>query len=110
MTLAFLDTNLLVYAYSGDPRADVAYTLIRRPYAIGVQSLNEFANVAARKLHMPWNEITAASNRLAAQAHIVLSTELADHHLSLVLAERHQLSIFDSLLLAIALRANCDSF
>ncbi len=50
----FLDTNVLVYLTLGDkgqdPRSAVAMTLIEEDAVISVQVLNEFAQVARRKL------------------------------------------------------------
>ena len=46
----FLDSNVLVYAFTDDPRAAAAQALLERGCAIGVQGLNEFANIARRKL------------------------------------------------------------
>ena len=56
----FLDTNVLLYAsLQPDPRSEAARALLARRGVISIQVLNEFANVAARKLHRPWPEITA---------------------------------------------------
>jgi predicted nucleic acid-binding protein len=39
----FLDANILVYAFTQDPRASVAQDLLQRGGLISVQGLNEFA-------------------------------------------------------------------
>jgi predicted nucleic acid-binding protein len=46
----FLDSNVLVYAFTTDPRAARAQGLLARGCTISVQGLNEFTNVARRKL------------------------------------------------------------
>src|SRR5690242_10248439 len=46
----FLDSNVLVYAFTDDPRAAPAQMLLERGCTISVQCLNEFANVARRGL------------------------------------------------------------
>jgi len=56
----FLDSNVLVYAFTSDPRAVAAQGLLERGCATSVQGLNEFANVARRKLGMNWEEIREA--------------------------------------------------
>ena len=56
----FLDSNLLVYAFSTDGRAAKAQQLLERGCLINVQILNEFANVARRKLKMSWTELNDA--------------------------------------------------
>ena len=56
----FLDTNILVYAFTSDPRAQKAQELLARGCNAGVQGLNEFANVARRKLGMSCVELRDA--------------------------------------------------
>ena len=54
----FLNTNVLLYLLSADAaKADRAEELLTARGVISVQVLNEFANVASRKLDMPWPEI-----------------------------------------------------
>ncbi len=51
----FLDTNILVYATATDDRRSaVARSLLAKGGVINVQVLNEFTNVARRKLQRPW--------------------------------------------------------
>jgi predicted nucleic acid-binding protein len=58
---AFFDTNILVYAFAqNDPRADSAEALLAAGGVVNVQVLNEFANVAVRKLGMSWDEVAEA--------------------------------------------------
>ena len=46
----FLDTNIIVYAFSSnDPRSEKAETLLTAGGIISVQVLNEFVNVSRRK-------------------------------------------------------------
>ncbi len=56
----FLDTNVLVYAFSTDPRTKAAEQLLAKGCLVSLQGLNEFTNVARRKLGMEWNEIRDA--------------------------------------------------
>ncbi len=56
---AFLDSNILVYAaLQQDWRSETARELLAASGVISVQVLNEFANVARRKLRQPWPEVT----------------------------------------------------
>ncbi len=57
---AFLDTNLLVYAQTTDPKSEIARQAIVEGGIISVQVLNEFANVLRRKLGLGWDEIAEA--------------------------------------------------
>jgi predicted nucleic acid-binding protein len=57
----FVDTNVLLYAsLQPDARSEAARALLARRGTISVQVLNEFANVASRKLHRTWPEIVQA--------------------------------------------------
>ena len=103
----FLDTNVLVYAFEDSSKADIADELLSAPFIIGVQSLNEFTNVLTRKLKMSWPETLLAIGRVEALATTVRSTELQDFRAALSIGQRYQLSIYDALMLAIALRADC---
>jgi predicted nucleic acid-binding protein len=53
----FLDSSILVYAFTTDPRAAVAQVLLERGGIISVQGFNEFTSVARRKLGMTWEEV-----------------------------------------------------
>src|SRR5438874_4687010 len=105
----FLDSNILVYAFTDDPRAAAAQALLGRGCAISVQGLNEFANVARRKLGKSWQEIR---NDLAAIRTVcanILPIDVATHAAALRLAERHGFAFFDALMLASALEAGSDT-
>ena len=106
----FLDTNVLVYAFEDSSKADIADELLSAPFIIGVQSLNEFTNVLTRKLKMSWPETLLAIGRVEALATTVRSTELQDFRAALSIAQRYHLSIYDALMLAMALRAGCTTF
>jgi len=53
---SFVDSNVLIYAFTADPRAAAAQALLERGCVTSVQGLNEFTNVARRKLGMTWDE------------------------------------------------------
>lgn len=110
MTAAFLDSNILVYAYSDDARVLRARQLLGADYVLAVQTLNEFAHVARRKLQMSWESIGQASRNLGENAELVAPTLRVDHETSLDLARSYNLQLFHALMLAIALRAQCTTF
>jgi predicted nucleic acid-binding protein len=106
---SFFDTNVLIYLASGDPaRADRAEKLLAEGGAISVQVLNEIANVARRKMHMSWPEARSFLSiiRGLLSVHSV-TTEV--HEDGLTLAERYNLSVYDAMIAASALEANCDT-
>ncbi len=106
----FLDTNVLVYAFSSDPRSIAAQALLSRRCQTGVQSLNEFANVMRRKFALPWPRIHSALADIRAACVEIQPMDLATHTEALRIAQRHGYSIFDSLLIAAALTAGCSTF
>jgi predicted nucleic acid-binding protein len=105
---AFLDTNVLVYAFTTDRRAEVAKELLGRGCVTSVQGLNEFANVARRKLGMSWAELRDALTVIRTLCHAILPQDLAIHEQAIDIAERYGLSMFDSLMVASALRGGCE--
>jgi predicted nucleic acid-binding protein len=48
----FLDTSILVYTFSVDPKSAIAEAMLARGCVVGLQGLNEFASVARRNLKM----------------------------------------------------------
>lgn len=105
----FLDSNVLVYAFTNDRRAVVAQALLQRGPLVSVQGLNEFANVARRKLGMDWQELREALAALRTLCPSVLDVDLAVHDEALRVAERYGVSFFDALVIAAALRADADT-
>ncbi|MFP4195047.1 MAG: PIN domain-containing protein [Desulfobacterales bacterium] len=104
----FIDTNILLYLLSEDTdKADRAEEIVRAGGRISVQVLNEFTNVARRKLSMSWEEIneTLKLLRLACPTDPLT---LETHERGLLVAERYRLSIYDSMVIAAALIGNCE--
>ena len=103
----FFDTNILVYLISGEARkARVSNELIVEGGVISVQVLNEFVSVARRKYRLTWRDIGVVLATAKASCRIVpLSLEI--HELGLKLAERHQFSPYDSMIVAAAELAGC---
>lgn len=56
----FLDTNVLFYAFSDDLRTSTAEKLLSDGGEISVQVLNEFSNVARKKLQFDWQQLGEA--------------------------------------------------
>jgi len=103
----FLDTNVLVYAFSTDERASKAQQLLERGCLINVQILNEFANVARRKLKMSWTELSDALDDIRTLCPTISPVTLDTHAAGLQRAQRYGLSVFDGLVVAAALEAGC---
>lgn len=105
----FVDTNIVVYAFTDDPRHERALALLGKGCAISVQVLNEFANVALRKLGMSWNEVEDALISIRTLCPKVLPPGIDLHLLAMEIAKRHKLSVFDALVVATALQGGCDT-
>ena len=105
----FLDSNILIYAFTTDPRAVRAHALLQRGCAIGVQGLNEFANVARRKLGMTWDEVCDALGAIRALCPIIVPVDIETHGDALRIADRYGYAIFDALIIAAAIRADCST-
>ena len=122
---AFLDTNVLVYAFNlNDPRKPVAEELLVRGATVGIQTLNEFVSVQAGRFKESWPDIldwlgiieklcpppvplTAAVHYRGLQLAQAHGYHIYD---SLMLAQAHGYHIYDSLMLAAALEASCRVF
>lgn len=105
----FFDTNVLLYLLSADAaKAERAEQLVAAGGIVSVQVLNEFAAVAARKLAMRIAEIKIVLSSVRALC-TVKPLDVATHELGLDLAERYRYSVYDSLILAAALRADCST-
>ncbi|HEY8054707.1 MAG TPA: PIN domain-containing protein [Terriglobales bacterium] len=107
-----LDSSVLLYAEGlGDERrVQIAFSLIEvlpESTCLSVQALGEVYNVMVRKGGFSRDEAHHATNRWQARftATDVDKTVMAQ---ALVLAARHQLSIWDAVQLAAAVAARCE--
>lgn len=106
---AFLDTNVLVYAQSADPKGETARQAILAGGTISVQVINEFTAVLHRKFHLEWHEITDAVADLRAALDPVRPIGIDTWTAAVALARQHRFGFYDSLILASALEAGCDT-
>jgi len=105
----FFDTTILIYAVSeGDARAAVAEGLLAQGGNLSVQVLNEFAAVARRKLNMSWPEISEALDAVRTLCEAAAPLTIEIHEAALGIAERYGYQIYDALILAAAIDADCD--
>jgi predicted nucleic acid-binding protein len=105
----FVDSNVLVYAFTDDSRAAAAQALLERGCIMSVQCLNEFTNVARRKLGMTWVELREALAAIRILCRTILPVDVATHEDALRIAERYGYTIFDALIVAAALQAESDT-
>jgi predicted nucleic acid-binding protein len=103
----FLDTNVLLYLLSSDAaKADRAEALLHGGATVGVQVLNEFANVASRKLALSWPEIEDVLGLIRHRCEVRALT-LEVHEQALALVQRHSFAWYDALIVAAAQDAGC---
>jgi predicted nucleic acid-binding protein len=104
----FFDTNVLVYIVGQhDERTAPAEALLAAGGVVSVQVLNELAAVAHRKLRMSWEDVTEAlaAIRVLCPAPVPLTVDT--HDAALRIASRYGFHIYDALVLAAALEAEC---
>ena len=107
MVEAFFDTNVLLYLLSAnEKKADRVEEILTPGSTISVQVLNEFASVAMRKLGMKVAEVREALDPIKTICTVVPLTVLI-HQRGLQIAERYGFSIYDALIVAAALDADC---
>lgn len=105
----FLDSNIVLYLASEDLlKADRAQELVAEGGTISVQVLNEIANISRRKMGLSWAE----TRNFLLMIRGLLKVEpitIEIHDVGISLAERYQLSVYDSMIVSAALFAECDT-
>lgn len=105
----FFDTNFVLYAYTpSESYTQRAEQLLLQGGEISVQVLNEIVSVARRKLKMNWGQVRQLiQDTLLFCPHPRPLT--ADLHLHAIrISERYGFAIWDGLIVASALDADCD--
>lgn len=107
---AFFDSNVLIYAMvSGDPRRERAQQVVAQGGVISVQVLNEFVAVARRKMRMPWEDVIEALNSVRILFPSPVAITLDTHEGALKIAQQFGFGIYDAMIAAAALEANCST-
>ncbi len=103
----FFDTNVVLYLFSTDAvKADRAEALLAEGGVVSVQVLNELASVTRRKLAMTWSDVGDILTQVRAVCRVEALT-VETHARGIALAERHNFSVYDAMILASALDAGC---
>ena len=110
-TKVFLDTNVVVFLYSGDEpeKQTAALSLIENNEAIvSTQVLSELANTLSRKFSLPYEVVAQAVAEVqeGSTVSLVMPETIAQ---ALTLAKKYQYSYYDSQILASALLAGCST-
>jgi predicted nucleic acid-binding protein len=108
---AFLDTNILVYAYSlNDPRKQIAEQLMIEGGTIGIQTLNEFVTVERNKFKVSWALIINWLRIIEKLCPPPIPLTMAIHNRGVRIAQASGYHLYDSLMLAAAIEASCRFF
>ena len=103
---AFLDTNILLYAFAeNDRRVGVAERIVNEGGAISVQVLNETANILHRKFGFRWERIREILDTVESTCPKPLPLTVKTHILGIEIASRFKLNIYDALIVSSALEA-----
>jgi predicted nucleic acid-binding protein len=105
---AFLDTNVVIYAFTDDPRSSIAEELLGDGVELSIQVLNEFTNVARRKLGFDWSQVEKALSAITTLARKIHPIDMETHATARALARRHGFAFYDALIVASAQRARCE--
>lgn len=109
MPADFLDTNVLIYLLEEEPaKAATTTRLIEAGAVVSVQVLNEIAAAGLRKRPESWPRL---SNFLLAIIRLleVQPLTIETHLIGQELVGRYRLSIYDSMIVASALLAGCET-
>ena len=104
-----LATNVLIYLFDSfeDRKRDISESLLIDKPFISAQVISEFLNVTKRLQKLPKREILEKCNKVIAQCEIIpMSQEIMDRALFLI--NRYDFQLFDSIIIASALEANCN--
>lgn len=105
----FVDTNIAIYALLPGPQADKALEALNGA-TISVQVLNEFANVAIRKFGLDRVHLSEKISEIRFEVDRIEPVTETTHDLARKIAFRYKLGFYDSVLLAAALLADCNTF
>ncbi len=106
-----LDTNIVVYLYSGDEpekRATAIALIEQNNVTVSTQVLSELANTLSRKFGLAFDVVAqaVAEVRDACTVTPVMPDTITK---ALALAQKYKYSYYDSLILATALSAGCNT-
>jgi len=103
----FFDSNVLLFLLSPDTRkSDRVEELLEPGGLVSVQVLNEIASVALGKLRLDLLVIRDFLATIRAVCE-VRPVDVGTHERALDLVERYRFSVYDSLIVAAAIRAGC---
>lgn len=106
MRAEFFDTNIILYLLDEGPKLEIAEALIAKQGMVSVQVLNEALVNCIRKAGMSWEEAGQFLDGIR-QLCLVEDLTSATHDIGRALGERYGFSVYDAMIVAAALKANC---
>lgn len=104
----FLDSNIILYSVSNDPKKKYALSLMQSGSYISTQVLTECANVCLKKLKFPEEKTTEIIMRLEGRmTTISVSPEMIVK--AIAVSARYRFHFYDSLIIAAAILSGCDT-
>lgn len=105
--MVFADTNIVVYAYGVDPdKVAKAKAILNDAPVISTQVINEFHNVARRKLGLDLSTRHRIASDLLQSCRVV-AIDQAIVSAAMQVEARYQISYWDALIVAAALASGC---
>ena len=105
--LHFIDTNILIYAYSEDDaqKREIARNLLcTGQMIISTQVLQEFANIAKKKLRVDWQAIQTTIKELSSKIPLwINSNETIEK--ACEIAEKYGYSFYEALIISAAIES-----
>ena len=108
MPVRFFDSNVVLYSASSDVRKlERSTQLLEEGGYTSVQVLNEVALVTQRKMQYDWRRTLSFLHTIRGLV-VVADLLLIDHETAMAVAQRYRLAIYDAMIVATALRLNCE--
>jgi predicted nucleic acid-binding protein len=109
MSGRFADSNTLIYFASTEARkAAISKAILNEGLTISVQVLNEMTNVLRREWGWEWDATESFLYLVQDQVTVVPLT-IETHERRLDICKRYRIGIYDGLIVAAALLADCDT-
>ncbi len=102
----FLDTNVVLYLLDDSEKSDIAEKILCDGGVISVQVLNEALVNCIKKAKMSFTEAGEFLTAVQDLCHVVSLTPEV-HDIGRALADRYQLSVYDSMIVSAALLSGC---
>jgi len=103
-----LDTNILIYSHfrNDEHKRTVAHELLTHCPIVSTQVVSEYLNVMKRLLSIPKFELLELCAQWMNECHIQI-VEKSTVNIAKQIVQRYDFQLFDSIIVAAALEANC---